>query len=149
MTRSTTWHHHGLNFSRSWGLWALSEANAPGDAKDTYRNAYAAHFRATYDTPALWCGSYQGVGHWVPQFGMLALQPLFEMKPYLVMEDLDQWVPLLGWLAQRQPLHIEPGTPALTSALSATATGSFAMPALPAAEGPAEAASPAVTPAVG
>jgi hypothetical protein len=70
------WHHHGLNFSRAWGLWALS-AGATGDARKAYRVAYAAHFRATYATPALWRGSYRGVGHWVPQFGMLALQPLF------------------------------------------------------------------------
>ena len=44
---------------------------------------------------------------------------LFEMKPYLVREDLDQWLPLIGWLAQRQPLHIAPGTPAITSTLGA------------------------------
>ena len=73
------WHHHGLNFSRAWGLWALHAAGAPGDdAREAYRMAYAIHFHATYDTPALWRGSYQGVAHWVPQFGMLALQPLFE-----------------------------------------------------------------------
>lgn len=33
---------------------------------------------------------------------------LFEMKPHLVREDLDQWVPLLGWLAQRKPLGTAP-----------------------------------------
>lgn len=71
------WHHHGLNFSRAWGLWALAAACAHDDARDAYLMAYAAHFRATYATPALWRGSYLGVGHWVPQFGMLALQPLF------------------------------------------------------------------------
>jgi hypothetical protein len=74
------WHHHGLNFSRAWGLWALYAATAPSDAKEAYLNAYAAHFRATYDIPLLWRDSYQGVGHWVPQFGMLALQPLFELE---------------------------------------------------------------------
>jgi len=26
---------------------------------------------------------------------------VFEMKPYLVREDLDQWLPLLGWLSQK------------------------------------------------
>jgi chromosome partitioning protein len=26
---------------------------------------------------------------------------IFEMKPYLVREDFDQWLPLLGWLAQK------------------------------------------------
>ncbi len=74
------WHHHGLNFSRAWGLWALHAATAADDAKEAYLNAYAAHFHATYDTPLLWRDSYQGVGHWVPQFGMLALQPLFELE---------------------------------------------------------------------
>jgi hypothetical protein len=74
------WHHHGLNFSRAWGLWALGAASAPGEAREAWCAAWAAHFRATYDTPSLWRGSYQGVGHWVPQFGMLALQPLFEVE---------------------------------------------------------------------
>ena len=45
-------------------------------------------------------------------------QGIFEMKPTLVREDLEQWLPLVGWLAQRKPLHIEPGTPAITSALT-------------------------------
>jgi len=79
VARPVNWHHHGLNFSRAWGLWALQAAIASEEDKEAYLNAYAAHFRATYDTPSLWCGSYQGVGHWVPQFGMLALQPLFEV----------------------------------------------------------------------
>jgi hypothetical protein len=74
------WHHHGLNFSRAWGLWALSAAGAPGAAGEACLAAYAAHFRAAYETPALWRGSYRGVGHWVPQFGMLAVQPLFGVE---------------------------------------------------------------------
>ena len=45
---------------------------------------------------------------------------IFEMKPYLVREDLDQWLPLLGWLSQRTPLEIPPGTPAMTSAFNAS-----------------------------
>src|SRR5690606_16921214 len=40
---------------------------------------------------------------------------VFEMKPNAVREDLEQWLPLVGWLAQRKPLHVEPGTPAITS----------------------------------
>jgi chromosome partitioning protein len=40
---------------------------------------------------------------------------LFEMKPHAVREDLDQWLSLVGWLAQRKPLYIAPGTPALSS----------------------------------
>lgn len=43
---------------------------------------------------------------------------IFEMKPTLVREDLEQWLPLVGWLAQRKPLPIEPGSPAITSARS-------------------------------
>ena len=46
---------------------------------------------------------------------------LFEMKPYLVREDLDQWVPLVGWLEQRTPLTLQPGVPAMTSILRASA----------------------------
>jgi hypothetical protein len=74
------WHHHGLNFSRAWGLYAIHAASGSASAKRTYLEAYAAHFRATYETPALWRGCYEGVGHWVPQFGMLALQPLFDRR---------------------------------------------------------------------
>jgi chromosome partitioning protein len=47
---------------------------------------------------------------------------IFEMKPYLVREDLDQWLPLLGWLTQRTPLEIPPGTPAITSTFTAAPT---------------------------
>ena len=43
---------------------------------------------------------------------------VFEMKPASVREDLDQWLPLVGWLSQRKELHIDPGTPAITSALT-------------------------------
>ncbi len=78
VVRPVNWHHQGLNFSRAWGLWALGAVSAPGEAREAYCRAYVAHFRATYDTPSLWRGSYEGVGHWVPQFGMLALQPLFD-----------------------------------------------------------------------
>jgi len=47
---------------------------------------------------------------------------VFEMKPYLVREDIDQWLPLLGWLAKKegtiagiapaQPLPFTPATAA-------------------------------------
>lgn len=43
---------------------------------------------------------------------------IFEMRQKEVREDLEQWLPLVGWLAQRKPLHIEPGSPAITSALA-------------------------------
>jgi hypothetical protein len=77
VTRPGNWHHHGLNFSRAWGLWQLYAASGRASAREAYLAAYLAHFRETYETPRLWRGSYEGVGHWVPQFGMLALQPLF------------------------------------------------------------------------
>lgn len=77
VTQLVNWHHHGLNFSRAWGLWGLHAASGSADAKAAYLAAYTQHFRESYDKPELWRGSYRGVGHWVPQFGMLALQPLF------------------------------------------------------------------------
>lgn len=40
---------------------------------------------------------------------------IFEAKPYLVREDLEQWLPLVGWLSQRTPVNIQAGTPALAS----------------------------------
>lgn len=40
---------------------------------------------------------------------------IFEMKPHLVREDLEQWLPLIGWLSQRTALEIPPGTPAITT----------------------------------
>jgi chromosome partitioning protein len=46
---------------------------------------------------------------------------IFETKPYLVREDLEQWLPLIGWLAQRKPLDIQAGSPAITSTLTASA----------------------------
>ena len=77
VTQPVNWHHHGLNFSRAWGLWGLHAASGSATAKAAFLAAYAQHFRESYDTPDLWRGSYRGVGHWVPQFGMFALQPLF------------------------------------------------------------------------
>ncbi len=46
---------------------------------------------------------------------------IFEVKPYLVREDLEQWLPLVGWLSQRRPIEIEPGAPAMTSVLTSSA----------------------------
>ena len=66
-------HHHGLNFSRAWGLWELYDATG----RLAFADAFAAHFLATFERPAHWRGSYRAVGHWVAQFGAFALQPLF------------------------------------------------------------------------
>jgi hypothetical protein len=61
------------------------------------------------------------------------------MKPNQVREDMEQWLPLIGWLAQRRPLDIPAGTPAITSAASVNSLPMMA-PATPAVTSPAAAA---------
>jgi len=36
---------------------------------------------------------------------------IFEMKPYQVKEDLEQWLPLLGWLSQKNPADLRTNEP--------------------------------------
>jgi hypothetical protein len=67
-------HLHALNFSRAWGLWRVFRAT--GEAR--WRASYARHVRISYERRDWWAGDYRKVGHWVAQFGVLALQPLFE-----------------------------------------------------------------------
>jgi len=43
---------------------------------------------------------------------------LFEMSAATVREDLEQWLPLVGWIAQRQPLTLIAGSPAISSTLA-------------------------------
>lgn len=66
-------HENGLNFSRAWALWDIYWLTMRPEIID----AYADHVRVGIDERSQWAGSYETVGHWVPQFGMLALQPLF------------------------------------------------------------------------
>lgn len=66
-------HEFGLNFSRAWGLWDMYAASGRADVAA----AFAAHLAAGYQPASNWRGSYQVVGHWVAQFGLFALQPLF------------------------------------------------------------------------
>lgn len=66
-------HEYGLNFSRAWGLWELFSITKTPE----YLDSYVDNFRATYEDRNNWDGDYQTVGHWVPQFGMFAVQPLF------------------------------------------------------------------------
>ena len=82
VTVPTTWHHHGLNFSRCWGLWGVAQATASPTLRAACLAAYAAHFRNNFDDTSRWRDSYRGVAHWVPQFGMLALQPMFDAPAY-------------------------------------------------------------------
>lgn len=67
-------HLHALNFSRAWGLWRIFRLT--GDAR--WRASYARHVRTSYERHDWWAGDHRKVGHWVAQFGVLALQPLFE-----------------------------------------------------------------------
>src|SRR5215510_5998783 len=72
---------------------------------------------------------------------------LFEMKPNTVREDMEQWLPLIGWLAQRKPLHIPAGTPGITSGATMNVVPGAA-PVAPTAATAAPAAGPAISPVV-
>lgn len=62
-------HHHGQNFSRCWGLWALYAFT--GDTR--YLDSFLSHFYKNFENYNWWRGDYHTVGHWVAQFGMYAL----------------------------------------------------------------------------
>jgi hypothetical protein len=63
-------HHYALNFSRAWALFALYEAS--GDER--LLSLYLDHMEMSLKHPSWWRGDYRAVSHWVPQFGMFALQ---------------------------------------------------------------------------
>ncbi|HEY0465285.1 MAG TPA: hypothetical protein VGC79_13810, partial [Polyangiaceae bacterium] len=63
-------HHYALNFSRGWALLALAEASG-----DPRLLALALdHIEVNLHRPSWWRGDYRSVAHWVPQFGIFALQ---------------------------------------------------------------------------
>lgn len=63
-------HHYALNFSRGWALLALAEASG-----DTALLGLALdHIAVNLHHPSWWRGDYRSVSHWVPQFGIFALQ---------------------------------------------------------------------------
>lgn len=66
-------HDYGRNFSRAWGLYHLAETLND----NTLRTSYAAHVTTGFEPRTQWSGEYMVNGHWVAQFGMLAVQPLF------------------------------------------------------------------------
>jgi len=66
-------HEYGLNFSRAWGLWDMYDKSGRADVI----KAYAGHLERGLTPATNWRGSYMAVGHWVAQFGMFAVQPLF------------------------------------------------------------------------
>lgn len=67
-------HDYGRNFSRAWGLYHLAETLND----DGLRASYAAHVTSGFEPRTQWSGGYMVNGHWVAQFGMLAIEPLFE-----------------------------------------------------------------------
>ncbi|MES1199422.1 MAG: DUF2891 family protein [Pseudomonadota bacterium] len=67
-----TAHDYGRNFSRAWGLYPLARALRD----NRLMTSYAAHVAAGFTPPEQWRGEYLVNGHWVAQFGMLAIEPL-------------------------------------------------------------------------
>jgi len=77
VTDPTTAHHHGIDFSRGWGLWAVYQATRD----PRYLDLYLAHVRTAYEHHDWWAGSYESVAHWVAQFGILALYLSYQDDP--------------------------------------------------------------------
>ena len=73
VTRPRRPHHYGMNFSRAWGYWRIYKST--GDLR--FRRLFTRHFGSQYQRRRWWAGNYDAVGHWVPQFGIYALVPLF------------------------------------------------------------------------
>ncbi len=63
-------HHYALNFSRGWALLALAAAAADEDLLSVALD----HIETNLSRPSWWRGDYRSVAHWVPQFGLFALQ---------------------------------------------------------------------------
>jgi len=65
----TSHHQAALNFSRAWGFWGIYRKS--GDPR--FLQAYREHLDAGFGNKKSWDGDYIAVGHWVPQFGMMAV----------------------------------------------------------------------------
>ena len=76
VTHPLSAHQNGLDFSRAWGFWGMY--NETGDER--FARDYLESFNAAYERPEFWRGPYGTVGHWVAQFGMYALMPMFEVR---------------------------------------------------------------------
>lgn len=75
VTKPLKAHHFALNFSRGWALLALAQAGGG----DELLGLALDHIESNLHRPSWWRGDYRSVGHWVPQFGIFALQRA--MKP--------------------------------------------------------------------
>lgn len=69
-------HHYALNFSRAWSLFALYEATLD----ERLLEGYLDHMECTLLRPSWWRGDYREVAHWVPQFGIFALQRALQQQ---------------------------------------------------------------------
>jgi hypothetical protein len=63
-------HHYALNFSRGWALLALAKASG----SDALLMLALDHIETNLARPSWWRGDYRAVSHWVPQFGLFAIQ---------------------------------------------------------------------------
>jgi hypothetical protein len=70
-------HHYALNFSRGWALLALAQAGGGDD----FLSLALDHIETNLHRPSWWRGDYRTVGHWVPQFGIFALQRAARLAP--------------------------------------------------------------------
>ncbi len=61
-------HHGGLNYSRAWGLWALSKTTL----QPQYQIQARQHHQAMLNSIQQWSKDYYRYGHWVAQFGLFA-----------------------------------------------------------------------------
>jgi Protein of unknown function (DUF2891) len=62
-------HAAGLNFSRSWAIYAAAMALGRTQLVDVADK----YFLAAFNAPELWRENYRSYGHWVAQFGVHAL----------------------------------------------------------------------------
>jgi len=69
LSRMSTPHSAGLNFSRAWAFWRLFQVT--GDL--TYRDQYVTHIVTHMNLPDCWRDDYRKHAHWVPQFGIYAI----------------------------------------------------------------------------
>ena len=74
LTSMASAHSGGLNFSRSWGLWALWRAT--GDTH--YRDLYVDHIETHVAMPQYWAEDYYSYSHWVAQFGVYGIVLSYE-----------------------------------------------------------------------